>query len=113
MPAVVNLGINSARFSRHSKSMSPKNSEPPLDRAGGSPQKLNLGCGTILVAIAIIALLGMFLPHESRRPIAMPAVAAKPVTKASAKREPWPDEPPRANAKAARAGCRRRPSRAR
>jgi hypothetical protein len=41
--------------------------EPP------APQKLNLGCGTLIAGICIIMLLGKFLPHGPRRSAADPA----------------------------------------
>jgi hypothetical protein len=79
-------------------------SEKPVGRAGAKPrpdatenaappQKLNLGCGTLIVAIALLALLAKLLPHEPRRPAAparqatAPQPAAKPKTGAEAPKE--------------------------
>jgi hypothetical protein len=89
--------------------MPPKKSEKPVDRVGAksfrdveeqapAPQKLNLGCGTLVVAIAVIALLGKFLPHDARRSAAAApaaASAAKPAAKPTAKNEVPKDEPRR------------------
>lgn len=72
--------------------MPPMKSEKPAKRAGAKPrlnaedkrdppQKLNLGCGTLIMAITIIALLGTFLPHEPRHPSASAQKAAKPGAK--------------------------------
>jgi hypothetical protein len=89
--------------------MPPKKSEKPVDRAGAAPyrdaedpapapQRLNLGCGTLIVAACVIGLLGKFLPHESRRPAAAPAAAtpAKAAPKpAPAAKSEIPREEPR------------------
>ena len=96
--------------------MPPKKSEKPTGRAGATsrsefedhadkPQRLNLGCGTLLIAVILIVLLGKFLPHEPRRTTgatstAAPAkLAAKPVAKVEvppeeAKPKPAPAKKP-------------------
>ncbi|MGZ8217213.1 hypothetical protein [Methylomagnum sp.] len=61
---------------------------PSLD-AGDKPQppqKLNLGCGTFIMGVCIIVLLGKFLPHPTRGLTAAPsakAEAPKPESKAA------------------------------
>jgi hypothetical protein len=69
----------------------PAPAEPPP-----APERLNLGCGTLLIALCILGLLGKFLPHESRRTAAVsqpvPKPAAKPARSAAGE---TPSKPPR------------------
>lgn len=77
-----------------------KKPSPPLE-AGDPPrppQKLNLGCGTFIMGVCIIVLLGKFLPHPTRGPAAATVPkpeAAKPDSKPTrvAATPPKPAEP--------------------
>lgn len=83
-------------------------SEKPVGRAGAKPrpdatenaappQKLNLGCGTLIVAIALLALLAKLLPHEPRRSTApaRQATTAQPAAKPKTGTETPKEEPRR------------------
>ena len=98
-------------------------SSSSLSRNGGqdaSPERLNLGCGTLLGGICLIAVLGKLLPHETLRPTppaqggARHSVDPPPRTKLPPKTakdltSPSPAGPVRPNAEPSRAPSGERP----
>ncbi|SMF95615.1 hypothetical protein SAMN02949497_2980 [Methylomagnum ishizawai] len=78
------------------KPPAPEGAAAPPPAAANPPPKLRLGCAPLIVGVVLVALLGKFLPHETRRtPAAMPAATPRD-SKAEvkpARPEPRPQKP--------------------
>lgn len=80
---------------------------PDAEDKSRPPQKLNLGCGTFIMGVCVVVLLGKFLPHPNRGAPSAPTTktgAAKPEPKPvrAAMAPPKPTEPAKKTATVAK-----------